>query len=149
MLPVIALLVAAVGLAAGCSEEATKRADGPSAPTRTTASSTTSTPAAIAPRAATGEVLLVDVREDGEWEAGRAPGAVHVPLGDVERELPRLRARAAGRPIAFICRTGRRSAEAVRLAADAGIAEVVNVDGGMSAWAAAGLPLVPAGGRVA
>ena len=73
------------------------------------------------------------------------PKATFTPLA---RELPRLRARAAGRPIAFICRTGRRSAEAVRLAADAGIAEVVNVDGGMSAWAAAGLPLVPAGGRV-
>ena len=91
----------------------------------------------------------MDVREDGEWAAGRARDAIHVPLAGVERELSRLRARAAGRPIAFVCRTGRRSAQAAHLAVDAGIAEVINVDGGMSAWAAAGLPLIPAGGRVA
>jgi len=145
-----AVLLAAVLLAAGCgSDAATGEADRPAAAAPASAAGfTTVTPAAIAPRAASGEVLLVDVREDAEWDAGRAPDAVHVPLSEVGRELAALRERAAGRPIAFICRTGRRSAQAFRLAADAGVADVINVSGGMGAWAAAGLPLVPEGGQI-
>jgi len=149
-MPLVALLLAAVLLAAGCGgDPATGEADRPAAPARAAAPGfATVTPAAIAPRAAAGEVLLVDVREDAEWDAGRAPDAVHVPLADVPRELPALRERADGRPIAFICRTGRRSAQAAQAAVDAGVPEVINVSGGMGAWVSAGLPLVPRGGTV-
>ncbi|PTL59712.1 rhodanese-like domain-containing protein [Paraconexibacter algicola] len=112
------------------------------------ASFTTVTPAQIAPRAAAGEVLLVDVREDDEWQAGHAGDAQHVPLAEVSGRLDRLRTEAAGRPIAFICRSGNRSGQAARAAVDAGLTQVINVDGGMGAWLAAGLPIVPADGRV-
>ncbi len=147
--PVVAVLLAAALFLAGCGDDAsTAQTDAPPAAERATAGFTTTTPAAIAPRAASGEVLLVDVREDAEWAAGRAPDAVHVPLADVPRELDALRARADGRPIAFICRTGRRSAQAAKLAVDAGVPQVINVSGGMGAWVAAGLPLVPQDGTV-
>jgi rhodanese-related sulfurtransferase len=108
----------------------------------------TVTPADVAPRVESGEVLLVDVREDAEWAAGRAPGAMHVPLDAVAGQLEQVRKAAAGRPVAFICRSGRRSAEAARIAAESGLPGVINVDGGMSGWVDAGLPIRPRKGRV-
>jgi rhodanese-related sulfurtransferase len=108
----------------------------------------TVTAAGVAPRVESGKVLLVDVREDAEWAAGRAPGAMHVPLDGLAAQLEQVRKVAAGRPVAFICRSGRRSAEAARTAVESGLPEVINVDGGMSGWVDAGLPIQPRKGRV-
>lgn len=96
--------------------------------------------AEIAPRVQAGEVLLVDVREDDEWVAGHAPTAVHIPLATVGDRLGEIAESADGRPVAFICRTGNRSAQASRVATDGGLGSVINVDGGMDAWGRAGLP---------
>lgn len=85
--------------------------------------------------------LLLDVREPEEWEAGHAPGAVHVPLG----QLPYRRPDASGR-IVVVCRSGRRSAEATRALVAWGY-DAVNLAGGMQAWAAAGLPVNDPTGR--
>lgn len=86
--------------------------------------------------AAAGEVLLVDVREDDEWTAGHAPGALHVPLSALaDAVLP------TGRPVVAVCRSGNRSGVAAAWLAQAGV-DVANMAGGMQAWAAAGLPVV-------
>ncbi len=96
---------------------------------------------AAARLAGAGEALLLDVREDDEWTAGRAPGAVHVPLGRlVAGDVP------ADRPVLALCRSGNRSGKAAVTLAAAGV-DVRNVTGGMTAWAAAGLPVVGAGDR--
>jgi rhodanese-related sulfurtransferase len=79
--------------------------------------------------------VLVDVREPHEWQAGHAPDAVHVPLGRVPDALPH------GSVLYLVCRSGNRSGHAVAALHRAGY-DVVNVDGGMSAWEAAGLPVV-------
>lgn len=99
------------------------------------------------PRAAAqrldGGALLLDVREDQEWSAGRAPDAVHVPLGALPArvgELPR------DREVVVVCRSGRRSALATRQLVAAGI-DARNLVGGMQAWARAGLPVVDGRGR--
>lgn len=97
--------------------------------------------AQIAPRVQAGEVLLVDVREDDEWAAGHAPTAVHVPLATVGDRLSEITEAADGRPVAFICRSGNRSAQASRVASDGGVRSVINVSGGMDAWGQAGLPV--------
>jgi rhodanese-related sulfurtransferase len=102
----------------------------------------------IGGRVANGEVLLVDVREDDEWRAGRAPRAFHVPLAEVEARLDEIEERRDGRPLAFICRSGRRSAEAAQIAVDGGLEDVVNVEGGMAAWVEAGFRLRPRAGRI-
>ncbi|MER6406104.1 rhodanese-like domain-containing protein [Streptomyces viridosporus] len=92
-----------------------------------------------------GTAVLFDVREAPEWKAGHAPGAVHLPL-------TRLLAGAAlppdaqGRPVVAICRSGRRSQQAAQLLTDRGV-EAVDVTGGMTAWAEAGLPVVDERGR--
>lgn len=85
--------------------------------------------------------VLVDVRETDEWEAGHAPGAVHVPLGTVERAVGRF----AGQTVLTVCRSGGRSTRAVEVFAASGVT-VRNVAGGMAAWAEAGLPVVRADG---
>lgn len=82
--------------------------------------------------------LLVDVREADEWTELRIPGAVHIPLG-------RLRERAAeiprDRPVILQCQSGNRSAGATRALLDLGFTNVRNLEGGISDWAADGLPL--------
>lgn len=85
-------------------------------------------------------VLLLDVREDDEWQAGHADRAVHTPLGQVDAALvPR------DRPIVVVCRSGHRSGLATGLLRAAGH-DVRNLAGGMNAWAQAGLPVLRADG---
>ncbi|MFJ5044272.1 rhodanese-like domain-containing protein [Streptomyces sp. NPDC088719] len=86
------------------------------------------------------EAVLLDVREETEWRTGHAPGAVHAPLTALDGGAV-LPAPARGRPLVVICRSGHRSQRAVRLLAERG-ADAVDVEGGMIAWAAAGLPVV-------
>ena len=99
-----------------------------------------------AEHAVTDGATLLDVREEHEWAAGHAPGALHIPLGALPariEELPRHR------PVLVICRSGRRSAEAAGLLAGllgGRAGDVANVEGGMVAWAGAGLPVVAGGG---
>jgi rhodanese-related sulfurtransferase len=88
-------------------------------------------------------VILLDVREPHEWQAGHAPKARHMPLGQLPqraRELP------SGRAILTICRSGSRSARAAAMLAGDGW-QISNVTGGMRAWARANLPVVAKGGR--
>ncbi|WP_331767977.1 rhodanese-like domain-containing protein [Embleya sp. NBC_00896] len=87
-----------------------------------------------------GDAVLLDVREQDEWNAGHAPDAVHVPLSRLVTgtDLP---AAAEGRPLVVICRSGHRSHQAAKLLVGRG-AEAVDVKGGMGAWASAGLPVV-------
>lgn len=92
-------------------------------------------------RALAGEVLLLDVREDEEWAAGRAQGAVHVALSRLDpASVP------TDLPVVAVCRVGARSAMAAQALAARGV-ETVNLAGGMRAWAAAGLPVVRDGGE--
>jgi len=93
-------------------------------------------PAAATDAQAQGAVL-VDVRETDEWEAGHAPGAVHVPLDTVGTALDQF----AGQSVLTVCRSGGRSRKAAETLIAGGV-DVRNVSGGMSAWAAAGLPVV-------
>ena len=80
---------------------------------------------------------LVDVREDDEWAAGHAPGAAHIPLGELGArytEIPR------DIPVYVICRAGSRSNQAANALAGAGW-QVINVSDGMRGWASAGRPM--------
>jgi rhodanese-related sulfurtransferase len=93
-------------------------------------------PAAAAAGAADGTLLLIDVREPDEFREVRAPGAELIPLGGLLAHLPRLA--EAGQPVAFVCRSGVRSAMATDQARQLGI-DAHNVAGGMLAWERQGL----------
>jgi len=96
---------------------------------------------------AMGEVLLVDVREPNEYACERIPGALLYPLSTFEpAALP-----AEGRKLVVHCAAGGRSMTAAQQLIAAGHTSVINLDGGIAAWIAAGLPLIrigPAGQSV-
>jgi rhodanese-related sulfurtransferase len=81
------------------------------------------------------DLQVVDVRRKGEYAAGHVPGARHVPLDRLEREVTQL---DASRPTAAICAGGYRSSAATSLLERHGFADLVDVIGGTSAWIAAG-----------
>ena len=87
-----------------------------------------------------GTVLLLDVREDDEWQAGHAPQATHLPLGELDPT-----ALSDDRPIVAVCRSGNRSGQAAQVLLVAG-RDARNLTGGMRQWAARGLPVVAADG---
>ncbi|WP_036725891.1 rhodanese-like domain-containing protein [Patulibacter minatonensis] len=90
-------------------------------------------------------VLLVDVREGYEWDAGRIEGALHVPLGELGARIGELDRQAT---IVVQCRIGGRSGIAAQALRDAGY-DAWSLRGGILDWDRAGHPLVPAGGTVA
>lgn len=86
-----------------------------------------------------GEVLGVDTRLKSEWDAGRINNTVHVPAPDVRHQYEKW---DSEKPIAVICSTGNRSIMAASLLRQRGFRRVINVIGGVTAWTAAGYPLV-------
>ena len=86
--------------------------------------------------------LLVDVREQNEFDEVHAEGAQLIPLSEFETryaELPR------DRELVMICRSGARSARAGEFLKAQGYGEVVNLAGGTMAWVQDGLPSVQGG----
>ena len=76
---------------------------------------------------------IIDVREPHEWDEGHIPHAIHLPLGAVPDQVAAFH----GEPTYIVCRSGARSGRACEFLGAQGC-EVVNVAGGMIAWAAAG-----------
>jgi rhodanese-related sulfurtransferase len=93
----------------------------------------------------TDAIVLIDVREPYEWEAGRIAGAKHI-------ELERLASKADDVPtdkkVVFICRLGVRSAMAMQAFRASGW-DAYHLGGGIQRWVDDGLPLEPEGGYVA
>jgi rhodanese-related sulfurtransferase len=92
-----------------------------------------------------GEIELIDVREQYEWDAGRIAGARHIEL---ERLAGRAESLPRDRPIVFHCRLGARSAMATQAFRAAGW-DAYNLTGGIAEWVSRGLPIEPDDGHVA
>ncbi len=86
-----------------------------------------------------GGIDVVDVREPDEWATGHIPGARLVPLGQLRGDP---RAVLPADNVAFVCAKGGRSATAAKVAEESGKTNVYTVEGGMVAWAAAGLETI-------
>jgi len=89
-----------------------------------------------AARAAEG-ALLLDVRETSEWNEGHAPGAIHIPYGELRERAHEL---PSDRPIVTYCAGGIRSSLAASILEAAGH-DVANLRGGFTAWRNAELPI--------
>jgi molybdopterin/thiamine biosynthesis adenylyltransferase/rhodanese-related sulfurtransferase len=91
-------------------------------------------------RIESGEPVVVDVREQDEWDEGHIPGAVHVPRGHLESRIERL-APDTSRPVVVYCSAGNRSAFAAKTLADLGYDDVVSLAGGFTDWKRNGFPV--------
>jgi rhodanese-related sulfurtransferase len=99
------------------------------------------TPEEVYRRRQSGErFALVDVREDGEWAAGHAAGAVHLGKGIIERDVEqRFPDRDA--ELVLYCGGGYRSALAADALQQMGYRHVVSMDGGWRRWRELSLPV--------
>lgn len=84
--------------------------------------------------------LVLDVREEKEFNGGHILNAKLVPLGKLPGQVAELE-RYRERPIIVVCRSGQRSASACALLAKQGFGQAYNLEGGVLAWQKAGLPL--------
>jgi len=82
-------------------------------------------------------VFFLDVREPHEWEEVHIPGAVLVPLAQLESRLSEL---PRDQEIVVVCRSGNRSATARDILRNAGFEQVSSMAGGMNEWAKSGYP---------
>jgi hydroxyacylglutathione hydrolase len=98
--------------------------------------------AELAERLRHGDVRLLDVRDDEEWDEGHVAGSHHVPYYDLRDGLPDELANGAA-PLAVACSAGNRSAIAVSLLRRAGFDDVIHVaDGGIAELPEEGIELV-------
>ena len=75
---------------------------------------------------------VVDVRESWEIEIVSLPKCIDIPLAEIPSRHTEL---AADRPVALLCHSGGRSAKAAEFLANQGFSRVVNIAGGIDAWA--------------
>ena len=85
--------------------------------------------------------LVLDVREVGEYAEAHIAGSTLIPLGQLAQRLQELGVDKS-KPVVLICRSGRRSAQALTILEQAGFSAASNVEGGMQAWQKAGLPVI-------
>jgi len=84
--------------------------------------------------------LLVDIREDSEWAAGHAEGAVHIGKGVIERDIE-TQVPEKNTKMVLYCGGGFRSALAADALRKMGYTSVISLDGGWRAYQQAGLPV--------
>ena len=99
---------------------------------------TTSLPSIDIDAAAGSDVVVLDVREQDEWDAGHIEGALHLPMSQLVDRVAEL---PGDRRIACVCRSGNRSARVTAWLIANGV-DALNLDGGMQRWVAAGRPVV-------
>jgi sulfur dioxygenase len=86
--------------------------------------------------------VVIDVREPAELEAGRLPGAIHIPRGLLEFRIGSCHELAdPSVPVLVYCRSGARSALAAETLQRMGYSNVSNIAGGFEAWVASGKAL--------
>jgi rhodanese-related sulfurtransferase len=130
-------LILTILLVAGCASTAAPSDGGP-----TTAGLAATVSVADAAKLRDDGALVLDVREPAEWAQGHIPGATLIPLGDLAARLGEL---GRDRPIVVVCRTGNRSAQGRDILLGAGFPAVTSLDGGMTEWSAAGMPIETGG----
>jgi len=84
--------------------------------------------------------VLVDVREDREWDAGHLPGAIHLGKGIVERDVEKTFPDKAASLVCY-CGGGYRSALVCDNLQKMGYTNTVSLDGGFRGWIGRGLPV--------
>lgn len=132
----ILLLIVLVALLAGCGAKAT--------PVAVNADTDLSTlPVLLDPTTVNqirerADVLLIDVREQAEYDAGHIPGITLIPMGDIANRLAEI---PKDKTVVVSCQSGRRSNQVATFLQEQGYTNIHDLQGGFSAWQQAGLPV--------
>ena len=98
----------------------------------------------LAERLRRGDVRLLDVREDDEWEEGHVDGSMHIPYHELRDGVPGELANGDGRQIAVVCSAGNRSSIAASLLRRSGVDNILHVaEGGVADLADEGVRAHP------
>ncbi len=84
------------------------------------------------------DVYMLDVREQWEYDEGHIPGITLIPMGDIPARLDDI---PTDKQVIVTCRTGNRSSQVADYLRQQGFDNIHNMDGGIVAWEAAGLPV--------
>ena len=84
------------------------------------------------------KAVIVDVRDDSEWNEQHIPGAIHIPLAQLNGRISELK-QYKDTTVITQCKAGGRSAKALEVLKSVGFTKVYNMDGGIMAWDKAGL----------
>ncbi len=82
------------------------------------------------------DVVLIDVREQSEYDEAHIPGVTLIPLGEVPQRLDEI---PTDKTVIMTCRSGNRSGQATDFLRENGFDNVHNMEGGIGAWQSAGL----------
>ncbi len=94
----------------------------------------------LAMKEAGAQHVLIDTREESEWNAGHIPGSIHLGKGIIERDIEKTVPDKAATLVLY-CGGGFRSALAGDNLQKMGYTSVISMDGGWKAWVGAGLPV--------
>lgn len=89
-----------------------------------------------------GKALLLDVREQGEFDEGRIEGCKLIPLGELPERAEAELGGDKNRPIVVYCAHGVRSLQGLMFLKSLGFPNVQSLEGGICAWEEAGMPVV-------
>jgi rhodanese-related sulfurtransferase len=84
------------------------------------------------------DVVILDVREQDEWDAGHIPGALFIPMSEIQGRLSEV---PKDKTVIVQCRSGNRSSQVTDYLQQQGYTNIRNMAGGLNAWQAAGLPV--------
>lgn len=83
-------------------------------------------------------VFVLDVREQYEYDEGHIPGVTLIPMGEIPNRLGEI---PTDQQVIVTCRSGNRSGQVTEFLREQGFTNVHNMEGGIVAWSAAGLPV--------
>jgi rhodanese-related sulfurtransferase len=87
-----------------------------------------------------GDALVLDIRDPGEYNGGRIPRSKNVPLAELDKRIDDF-SKFKDKPVIVTCRSDSRAGAAARLLKAKGFANVYQLAGGFSAWQQASLPV--------
>jgi rhodanese-related sulfurtransferase len=87
-----------------------------------------------------GDALVLDIRDNGEYNGGRIPKSKNVPLAELDKRVEDF-AKFKDKPVIVTCRSNNRAGAAARLLKAKGFTNVVLLAGGFTAWQQASLPV--------
>ncbi|AYF45706.1 MULTISPECIES: rhodanese-like domain-containing protein [Halobacteriovorax] len=86
------------------------------------------------------DLILVDCREQDEWDAGHIEEAIFIPLSDFANQYAN-HLKDKSKKIVVQCRSGKRSLNACQFLLEEGFEDLYNLEGGILAWGESGYPI--------